>query len=76
MHLNVQGITTLILSTFFVYIFGNTLLYQTTAQHQMRNVILKKFGSLAAPEVVILTTCCATNDENYNKIASYPFLYR
>ena len=37
------------------------------------NVILKKFSSLAALEVVILTTSNAANDENFIKMTTFPF---
>ena len=36
-------------------------------------VILTKFSSLAALEVVILTTFSAANDENFIKMKTFPF---
>ena len=44
--------------------------------HWTRNVvILKKFSSLAAPEVVILTTSGAASDENFVKTMTFCFQY-
>ena len=41
--------------------------------HWNKNVILTKFSSLAALEVVILTTSSATSDENFIKMKIFPF---
>ena len=35
--------------------------------------ILMRFSSLSAPEVVMLTTSSAANDENFIKMTSFPF---
>ena len=43
-------------------------------QHWNENVvILMKFSSLAALEVVILTTFSAASDENFIKMKTFPF---
>ena len=39
-------------------------------------VILTKFESLAALEVVILTTSSAASDENFIKMKTFPFQYK
>ena len=45
-----------------------------THTHWKRNVvILTKFSSLAAPEVVMLTTSGAANDANFVKMLVFPF---
>ena len=45
-------------------------LYQMHTLHG--NVILTKFLSLVAPEVAILATSGATNDESFVKMATFP----
>ena len=42
--------------------------------HWNENVILTKFWSLAALEVVILTTSCAANDKNFVNMTTFRFL--
>ena len=50
------------------------LICWSPALHWNRNiVILKKFSSLAALEVVILTTTNAGGDENFIKMVTFPF---
>ena len=45
-----------------------------TKPHWNENVIiLMKFSSLAALEVVILTTFSAASDENFIKMTTFPF---
>ena len=60
-----------------------TLLYSTSAvglalkvsTHWNKNVvILTKFSSLAALEVVTLTTSSAASDDNFIKMKTFPFL--
>ena len=47
---------------------------QCTTKHWYENiVILTKFSSLAALQVVILTTCDAASDENFVKMTTFPF---
>ena len=41
--------------------------------HWNKNVILTKFSSLAALEVVILTTSSAASDEHFIKMKTFPF---
>ena len=49
----------------------NNSLWNNVFGHWNRNVvILTKFSSLAAPEVVILTTSVAASDENFIKLTN------
>ena len=49
-------------------------LYVSLLRHWNENVIiLMKFSSLAALEVVILTTFSAASDENFIKMTTFPF---
>ena len=42
-------------------------------KHWKRNVVLTEFSSVAAPDVVILTTSGAASDENLVRLTTFPF---
>ena len=61
-------------STDFTWYFSNKMIFFLKYVHWNKNVvILTKFSSLAALEVVILTTSSAASDEHFIKMKTFPF---
>ena len=60
-----------LLPTFFVLIFVHAVTHACCVTHG--NVILTKFWSLAAPEVVKKRTCGASSHQNFVEMTIFPF---
>ena len=70
-HSHQWGDPAIVTSNIVVSVYSKILPYRQN--HWNRNVILTKFSSLAALEVVILTTSSAVSDENFIKMMTFPF---